>query len=519
MPRRCLLPMLIAAICASPLSALDVDNPPRGVFSDEWYAVYIQNQKSGHTHITMERLTRDDGRDVIRTSLDMTIEMRRSGQVISVSMKQSSTEGLEGRPIAFEHSLKLGNLPGPTTKGVVRDGKVMITTSQFGQEGQDTVYDLPEGAMMSWGVFRETMRRGLEPGLSYELAMYEPTISPKELIPVTMEIEKRETLDLFGRQVDTIKTIQRMRLPGSLAVAGTLESISWITDAGETLKLTMPVMDLNIEILACPRAAALAPNDPAEMMMDMLIQVDQKIDRSAAALSYILSKNSKAGKARLGALPTTSMQHVDEVGADRIRFTVHRRDREWAAGTESLSPEEKERYLAPTSMVNYKDPKVAELAKQAAGDEKDPEKIARKLTIFVHDFVKTKDLSIGFATASEVARSRQGDCTEHGILLAALGRAHGIPSRVVAGVVYAPQFGGRKGVFVGHMWTQFWIGGRWIDIDPALGQFEPDATHIAMSLSDAGDSSIGDLCSALWLNLGKFDLTVVPTPAATQPGQ
>ena len=40
------------------------------------------------------------------------------------------------------------------------------------------------------------------------------------------------------------------------------------------------------------------------------------------------------------------------------------------------------------------------------------------------------------ATAAEVARSREGDCTEHAVLLAALARARGIPARVAMGLVY-----------------------------------------------------------------------------------
>ena len=38
-----------------------------------------------------------------------------------------------------------------------------------------------------------------------------------------------------------------------------------------------------------------------------------------------------------------------------------------------------------------------------------------------------KDLSVGFATAADVARTAQGDCTEHAVLLAALLRASDIP--------------------------------------------------------------------------------------------
>jgi len=38
-----------------------------------------------------------------------------------------------------------------------------------------------------------------------------------------------------------------------------------------------------------------------------------------------------------------------------------------------------------------------------------------------------------------------------------LGRALGIPSRVVTGLVYADEFEDQKDVLVYHMWTQFYI--------------------------------------------------------------
>ena len=150
-----------------------------------------------------------------------------------------------------------------------------------------------------------------------------------------------------------------------------------------------------------------------------------------------------------------------------------------------------------------------ELAHKAAGAEKDPRKLAERLCRFVSEYVLTKSLSVGFATASEVARSREGDCTEHGLLLAALGRAKGIPTRIVTGLVYAEEFAGQRHVLGGHLWTQFWIDGSWVDLDAAYGQVDVDPTHIAMGLSAAGDEGLADLVTTTWLGLGKLAISVV----------
>ena len=95
--------------------------------------------------------------------------------------------------------------------------------------------------------------------------------------------------------------------------------------------------------------------------------------------------------------------------------------------------------------------------------------MAEKLCRFVSFYVTRKNFSVGFASASEVARKREGDCTEHGILLAALGRAMGIPSRVVSGLVYVDEFKGVEKAMVYHMWTQFFLEED-ESFDPALGK-------------------------------------------------
>jgi hypothetical protein len=69
---------------------------------------------------------------------------------------------------------------------------------------------------------------------------------------------------------------------------------------------------------------------------------------------------------------------------------------------------------------------------------------------------------VPFATADEVARTREGDCTEMGCLAAALGRAVGIPTRVAFGLVYDQHEPG----FGGHLWTEAYLDGRWEAWDP-----------------------------------------------------
>ena len=166
-------------------------------------------------------------------------------------------------------------------------------------------------------------------------------------------------------------------------------------------------------------------------------------------------------------------------------------------------------YLEGNLMINTADPKLIELAKQAGGGEKEPFALADKLRRFVTDYVENKSLNIGFATASEVARTKEGDCSEHGVLLAALGRLNGLPSRVVVGLAYVPIFGNQDDIFGYHLWTQFFIDGRWIDVDAALRETDCSPARIAFAVSSLKNAGLADLSLPLLTKLGAIDIEIL----------
>jgi len=60
------------------------------------------------------------------------------------------------------------------------------------------------------------------------------------------------------------------------------------------------------------------------------------------------------------------------------------------------------------------------------------------------------------------------------VLFAALARAAGIPTKVCLGLTYT-----NIGAFLYHAWAEVYVG-KWVPIDPALGQMQVDATHLKM---------------------------------------
>ncbi len=505
MKLKCLTAALFL-LAVVPALAIDVNNPPKGVFADDWYAVMIDGRKSGHMRSMLERKG-----DIIRSATTMQMTAGRGQTTITVTVTQESEETLDGKPLAFSNTMRLGMIP-TSTKGQIKDGKVTITTSQFGQKGQTATYDLPDGAKMSWGVFREEIERGLTPGTRYEISMYEPTMAADRLTPATIEILEKETIDLFGRKVQAIRSRQTMKVKALLGREIEMTTTSWLEDDGTPVKVQMELMNIPVEMVACTKTIALSKDDPADIMDRTLVTLEGRLDEfdaDAPQQRYRITARGNGDGQRLE-LPETGMQKVERRSTDSLDVTVTRLSaRKSRPAARPLTADERKLYLAPAPLVNYEDPPVKALAREAAGDEKDPRKLAARLRRFVAEYIQAKSLSVGFASAGEVARSKEGDCTEHGVLLAALGRANGIPTRIVTGLVHADEFNARNNVFVGHLWTQFYLDGEWVDVDAALPQAEPDATHIAMDLNAAADTGMADMVGSLWLTMGNLRIEAI----------
>lgn len=85
------------------------------------------------------------------------------------------------------------------------------------------------------------------------------------------------------------------------------------------------------------------------------------------------------------------------------------------------------------------------------------------------------------------------------MLLAALGRVLGIPTRVVTGLVYADEFEGKKDVLVYHMWTQFYMDDEWVNLDSALGLVKCPADRITFTVDSMEEDTMDSVIPVMEL--------------------
>lgn len=491
---------------------VDFKNPPQGVLFDEWYAVTLAGAQCGYMH----SITRRDG-DFIVSDSDLSITVQREKFKISIGMKQQFRETVAGEPVSFDQSLNMAGQP-VRQRGRVKDGKLKITTEQFGFKQKKT-FDFDPEIRFPWGQQIEMQKHGLKPGTTYELKTYEPTMSPAKPLATKIEVLDWETIVLLKKKVKALKvrnTVdlsglggtggaanQAMVAPGAAAAGGLgtkMVSDGWVDAEGFPMVIEMSLGSISVRILRSDKQAALRLDELPELFFSTFVKTDQTIDRRAEQIRLRLSVSD----GEMPDIPDTGMQKATRVDARTVDLTIRRADWErLKASSTGKSAAAMEEYLATSPFLDTGDELIVGLAKEGRGKAKTPWEIAANLRVFVTDYITKKDLGVGFATASEVAKTKQGDCTEHGVLLAALARVNGLPSRVVAGLIQVP---GRKDEFGYHMWTEVWIEGRWVDIDAAMDQTECDATHIALTTSSLSDGAMAGDTMAVATLLGRLKI-------------
>ena len=494
------LGILLVPIAASAGGPFDYQDPPQGTFVDEWMTVELDGARVGYTHTTIMR-----NGDEIRYRMLMQMTMQRAGQTITITQMEATHETLDGRPVGFESAMGMGEME-IVKQGRIRDGKINMVSSQFGLETRQT-YDYPKGALMYWGLHRKQMEMGFEPGTSYSVDTYVPGIMPTLALKTTTLIEGREDVDVMGQMHHAIKSKNTLVTP-----FGTIVSYAWTDESGTMLVAEVPMMGLGtIRMIRTDRETAQAQTEAPEFFMPTLVKVSRSIDRDAAkTIRYRLSVKDPDND--VPKLPTTEMQTPGERVNRTVELTVSRIDHQRLRDMKFIAPYSRpsgmDEYLASNAMMNLDDGELVAMATKAADGATHPYVLADNLRRYVTDVIVDKNLTVAFASASEVCRNREGDCSEHAVLLAALGRVVGLPSRVVTGLVYVPTFQGADHVFGFHMWTQFYFAGRWIDFDAAQRESDCNPTHIALGTSSLEGGSLMEAAFALIGTLGQLEIGI-----------
>jgi transglutaminase-like putative cysteine protease len=127
-------------------------------------------------------------------------------------------------------------------------------------------------------------------------------------------------------------------------------------------------------------------------------------------------------------------------------------------------------FLQPETFIESNHPAIANLVAKVVSSDDLPVIKGQKLVEWVFKNIEKRPV-ISIPDAVTTLENRIGDCNEHAVLLAALARAAGIPSKIESGLLYL------KGRFYYHTWNLLYVG-KWITVDAVFGLMPADAARI-----------------------------------------
>lgn len=435
---------------------------------DVWDVMYLVNAKIGSMH-TEVRPVEGSNEDQLKLTLESLLRVNRGGQSTTQRIAITSREKPDGELLDFVATIYEGDKVTEVTGTRLLDDLIIQVNQPSGQSTRSSIpwkreYRGP------FAVEQELRQQPLAMGETREI----PYLSIPLFRLATLILKgggKQKVVLLDG----STQELQEVTITITLDQKPVMETVAWIDERGETQKSA--ALGLQVVTYRSTQSAAESVNTVAQADLLKVTSVPLPAGTPNLHLARSLTYNIRCSKDPLKLFPSRTNQIVRSAVALECDVSVY------SITPESVLPEGLVQQVPPTDedlnpspMIESTDPLILDMAYQVMPEEKDPWKIALALERYVHDKIERKDFSRAFATAAEVAKTPRGDCTEHGVLLAALLRARKIPARVASGLVYVDT---PQGPTMGyHLWNEAYIGNRWIPLDAVMGKGGIGPGHI-----------------------------------------
>jgi hypothetical protein len=457
------LSVLLFLLLALPVATTLVAAPKPKETQVEWMAMMLNGSKTGYM-----KVEREVYRKYVINRETVVLQLNRGDSNIEIQTVDEARETRDGRPLAFSSRQKISGGEMLISGTVDKKGLVSVTSNSAGSEQQQT-FQWESEALMPEGLRLLILESDLKPGTTLTAKAF--IAGSLQTFDVDITIHEREKVDLFGVEASLYRVEQRMMIGQTPTTA-----VAWVDDNYDVKRMDLSIMGMQLETIACPEECAKSAAEPTQFFTAALALAPSAIttaDRNKA-LRYHIQAGDEQSELHFPSSDEQQVRYNAEMGYYEVDVRTLRMNPEQSP----VDQEKHGEYLQQTRWLQAKDPEIVRLAERARGNAQTVHETMVRLQNHVRDYVIDKNLSVGYASALEVVRNRSGDCTEHALLLAAMGRSLGIPTRIATGLAYVDEWLGNQNVFVPHAWTQALVDGHWISYDAALGQF--DAGHIAL---------------------------------------
>lgn len=468
---------------------------------ERFYLVEMMGGRAGW--MQSRETTAPDG--TVTTDSTVQFALKRGPMSVDIRMETQFVERADGTPVSMRSMQRMAKIPMESSYTFEANG-VRVVTSQAGAKPNESLQPLPEGEWLTPAAAERFVKARRAAGAkTVTFRVIDPSSGLKPLVVERIE-EATEKMTVLGREIDVV----RATLKTTLAPGQNVSTTEYSDAEGVLVKSLTSIGGIDVTMTLTSREDAMKEGAAPEIMVSTFLSPDKPIDNPRHATRATFTLSSQEGP--IDTLPTTGAQSVKRINESTLEVTID------TSMPNAPAPDEVDavKLTRATPMANSDDPAIVAIATEAVKELGEGASIAQRAEAIrraAHAYINAKNLGVGFASASEVAKTRTGDCTEHAVFLVALLRAQGIPARGAAGLIYADQFAGAKHIFGYHMWTQALLdtpnGQRWVDLDATFpDEVAFDATHIVLATTDlAGDDAASSMLPVAMV-MGRLSIKV-----------
>jgi hypothetical protein len=501
---------------------------------EHWYSLQLEGKTVGFLHQT----TWQSEEGLIRSDIEQTMEIRRFGFPFFMTQTDVWIEAEEGALVSVSSELDM-NGQRQWVEARIIEGELRVQI-RGGEQAEEIFLPLENEPRGLHAIDREIAAMITNPAAKerFDYRLFSPEtmkieefrmriLGPGELadsqgrthrgvlveerstsLPgvVTTEVYDEQAKFLYSKtpvglalEILRLEGDPRRGQDGVSAEAGSMEDLAAVFDVAS---LTVPVRGLGDLSLESTRALTVLFRGPGVGILhgaacsaeeDLTPQPGARTEAGDIPLRIVSATTDDRGEVGELVLELRSSRGPAGRG-DSIPATAHR------LGAEAIPPE-LQRYLEGGFHLDLEDPRLEELLDRchADGGTVSPSCLER----LADRYIRNKSLAFGFAGLDEILESREGDCTEHALLLAALLRKAGVPSRLAYGLIMT-EVG-----FIGHAWVELHSDARWHWLDPSFPAGRPYGLKVRLGVMDPAEPVWASLSLDLLKVIGNVEAEIM----------
>ena len=455
---------------------------------EHWYNLALMNTKIGYMHISSDK-TEYQEEEVDRHKIDMVMNFKALGTDVTLEITRVEYTGSDLMP---RHFLSTSNESGlKQVEGRIVDGVAYIKTTLNGETTESEVPVPPDTISEHIGV-ESLFQQGLKIGDKRNFHIF--SFDLLKPVKTEIEVERQDTLTYQSEEKQVYVLRQTLDMMNGITVK------VWLDSDGVNYRTEVPMMGLSMVTTKTDKETALGDTEEVDVVLKTRILPSGKRPTPKA-------KNFKAElKLPAGNIADVIMSNsqqqlvVTSEKAGRLSIQV---PTVAAEDCPNLPIQDAEgEFLGASAYIQTDAPAIRAKTEEILDGEVNSWRAAEKLSEWVHTAITDKKMSGGFGSSLTALESLSGDCTEHTVLFIALARAAGIPARICSGIVFA------KDAFYYHFWPEVYVG-RWVQMDPTLGQTIADANHIQLGGSTVESDNLMEFAEGVFRTLNQLEIAIV----------